>query len=961
MSNDRWTQIQDVFNRALECAPTERAAFLQTACAGDAELRREVESLLAYDGHWAARIESAIRTTALSVVDDSLIGKRLGAYLLREEIGRGGMGSVYLAERVDREFQKQAAVKVIRRGLDTADVLERFRYERQILASLDHPGIAHLLDGGTTPDGRPYLVMEYVDGRRIDDYCRDRLLTVNERLQLFCGVCDAVSYAHRNLIVHRDLKPGNILVTADGSPKLLDFGIAKLLSGDAMRTDLTSLTTGALRLTPDYASPEQVLGLPVTTATDIYSLGAVLYELVCDSAAHVLDTRSPDEIRQVVCDVEPPRPSEVARKARLPWARQLEGDLDRIIAMALHKDAERRYVSVDQFSSDIERYLNGLPVVAREDTIVYRTRKFLLRHRFATAGATLAVVSTVAGGVMALHQARQAEAQRQIAEAQRSVAERERHNAESAQKAAEANLRDAQAQRRRAEQRLQELVQLANSSLFGVHDQIARLPGAVDVRRNIVRSTLGYLENLTKDAATDPQLLRSVAAAYARLGDVQGLPTTPSLGDYAGALESYRTADRLCSRLLQGNPDDLKLQEQWLSLQYRIAAVLGETQRTTEAKAVYENALAKAELARKRVSPSDGVLREEAEMRMRLATLYTGADNGKAIPHLQRSIEIASRLAEQSPNDDDRQSLLAIARARLGTAFFFQGQVQEGLAWARRSLEIRKELIRRRPNNVAYLHDLMVAYGRVGDLSGGPFLTGNAGDSAAALENYRDALAIAEKLESLDNRDTNAKIDLAVANMRVGITAQQPDSLTHLRKAAALFEGTLKEAPNSVRRSNNLATTYEYLGRRLHENREWDEAAEAFRRSLALTKEGIRVDPSNVSARVQLMASYDGFIPLLVAAGRLKEAESAALDAIEGARGNVASGINPGRMAPFVPRAYEWLGDVYQAAKDWRHAKQAWTQSAAEWRIVMAQYPATPDGDKQLASVEKLIASSSGP
>ena len=293
-------------------------------------------------------------SAARAATVDPLLGTRVGAYLLTKEIGRGGMGSVYLGERADREFESRVAVKVIRLGLDTADVLERFRHERQILASLHHRSIAGLMDGGTTADGRPYLVMEYVDGRRIDEYCKTQSLTLDQRLDLFCQVCEGVSYAHRNLVVHRDLKPANILVTADGAPKLLDFGIAKLLSGDGR--DVTMLTAGAARLTPNYASPEQVKGLPVNTGTDVYSLGAVLYELICDTPAHRLASSSTEEIRRVVCEREPERPSEAAERAGLPWARQLRGDLDNIIGMALRKDADRRYASVDQFAEDIRRY-----------------------------------------------------------------------------------------------------------------------------------------------------------------------------------------------------------------------------------------------------------------------------------------------------------------------------------------------------------------------------------------------------------------------------------------------------------------------------------------------------------------------------------------------------------------------------------------------------------------------------
>src|SRR5262245_28756322 len=343
---------------------------------------------------------------------------RVGPYRLIREIGRGGMGTVLLAVRSDDAFQKRVAIKVLRRGMDTDAIVGRFRHERQILASLEHPHIASLLDGGTTDDGLPYFVMEYVDGQLVTDYCDAKALDTTSRLELFRKICAAVQHAHQNLVIHRDIKPANVLVTSDGTPKLLDFGIAKLLNPDPGVQTLAATIAGSPLMTPEYASPEQVRGETVTTATDVYSLGVLLYELLTGRRPYDLPSRTPDEIQRVVCNSVPVRPSTVvthaassqstrdrpeidSERTRPPDAdrlrRRLAGDLDNIVLKALAKEPSRRYASVDQFSEDIHRHLTGLPVIARKDTLGYRTAKFIRRNRAGVAAAALVVLALVAG------------------------------------------------------------------------------------------------------------------------------------------------------------------------------------------------------------------------------------------------------------------------------------------------------------------------------------------------------------------------------------------------------------------------------------------------------------------------------------------------------------------------------------------------------------------------------------
>ena len=441
MEPERWRQIEDLFHSALDCEPRRRAVFLDSACAGDASLRIEIESLLSsYDkGSFTETPAFAEGVKLLEEREEhSLAGQNIGPYRVIRKIGQGGMGAVYLAGRADEAYQKEVAIKLIKRGQDTDDVIRRFRGERQILASLDHPNITRLLDGGTTEDGLPYFVMEYIQGQPIDNYCDSHKLSVDGRLKLFQSVCAAVHFAHQNLVIHRDIKPGNILVTAEGVPRLLDFGIAKLLAAEPAIPDRT--LTIARRLTPESASPEQVLGGSITTASDVYSLGVLLYKLLAGHSPYRLAGRSSDEFERAICEEDPERPSAVIDRAEgavTPQSisetregtpeklrRRLRGDLDNIVLMALRKEPQRRYASVLQFSEDIRRHLEGLPVIARRDTPGYRAAKFVGRHKTGVAAAALIFLSLTAGIVATLRQTRLARAERDRAQLEKAKADR---------------------------------------------------------------------------------------------------------------------------------------------------------------------------------------------------------------------------------------------------------------------------------------------------------------------------------------------------------------------------------------------------------------------------------------------------------------------------------------------------------------------------------------------------------
>src|SRR5438874_8474118 len=523
---ERWKQVEVVFGQALELPAGERAAFIQKNCEGDEELRREVESLLeshASAGRFIDQPDIFLKDDDASVA----AGQLIGAYRIVREIGRGGIGAVYLAERADEQYQKRVAIKLIKRGMDTDSVLRHFRNERQILASFDHPNIARLFDGGTTEDGLPYFVMEYVEGLPINEYCSAHGLSVVDRLKLFREVCAAVSYAHRHTVIHRDIKMSNIFVTSEGTPKLLDFGIAKILAPGAGAEGLMTMT-GVRPMTPEYASPEQIRGEPVTTASDVYSLGVVLYELLTGRSPYRFTSRAPHDVERAITEQEPTRPSTATglhrkQHSELSNRKLLRGDLDNILLMALRKEPARRYQTVDQFAEDIRRHLESRPVRARKDTIGYRARKFVRRNKVAVAASLLILVSLIGGLIATAWHAHRATVQKAL-----------------------------------AERRFNDVRQLAHSVLFDYHDAIKNLPGATRVRERLVKDALNYLDSLAREATGDPALQRELAAAYERVGDVRGEAFGASLGDRAGATDSYRKALTIREALVAAAPRDVQ-------------------------------------------------------------------------------------------------------------------------------------------------------------------------------------------------------------------------------------------------------------------------------------------------------------------------------------------------------------------------------------------------------------------
>ncbi len=442
MDSARWINVKDIFNKAVALNEAAREKYLSEVCTGDEELKKEVISLLnsfETSGDFLDNPDNILEQDN-QTSKDPYLNKKISSYNLERLIAAGGMGFVYLGVRSDGEFTQKVAVKLIKNNFTSEYLLHRFQNERQTLANLNHPYIANLLDGGTTQEGIPYFIMEFIDGVPIDKYCDYNNLSIKERLEIFIKICSAVSYAHKNLIVHRDLKPSNILVTKDGNPKLLDFGIAKILNQDnPLAADQTQ--TAVWNLTPDYASPEQVKGENITTSSDVYSLGVLLYKLLSGHHPYKIDSYLPNEITKIVCNTEPEKPSTIIfsgekssdekdnlfqsspeqiskmRKAGIDKiSKILSGDLDNIVLMALRKEHERRYSTVEQFAEDINRYLRGLPVIARSDTIKYRAAKFIQRHKFGVSAFLIIFLLLITGIIGISWQANVAAKQRDKAE-----------------------------------------------------------------------------------------------------------------------------------------------------------------------------------------------------------------------------------------------------------------------------------------------------------------------------------------------------------------------------------------------------------------------------------------------------------------------------------------------------------------------------------------------------------------
>jgi non-specific serine/threonine protein kinase/serine/threonine-protein kinase len=740
-----WERVKELFAGARELPIDRRPTWLAGHCGGDTLLRDEVERLLAHD----AQAEGFLEEPLVQGFGRSLAGLRLGPWRLEAEIGRGGMGSVFRAVREQAGFRQEAALKLIRESLLTDDVLARFEQERRILARLRHPGIAAFLDGGTTVEGLPWLAMEYVEGVPLDRFCEQHALDLSPRLELFRAVCVAVEYAHRNLVVHRDLKPANILVTTDGVVKLLDFGIAKLTEPS---DDPAGRATATLRpaLTPDYASPEQVRGEPVGTATDVYSLGVVLYELLAGVRPYDVGN-SVDELVRAVCDTQPPRPSvAAARRVRAPGgaaarglpAAQLAGDLDTIVLKALHKTPERRYGSVSALEEDLGRLLQGLPVRARPDTLTYRARKFATRHRVAVASGAVALASLLLGSAAALRQA-------QLAEQNRA----------------------------RAERRFTDLRRVANALVFEVYEAVAEVPGATRARELVLRRASEHLDRLAAEAPGDAALAAELAEAYHRLGDVLGVAGQANLGRPGDALAAHHKALALREHVGQESPGDIEARVKLTRSLMRVAQAETEVEPSL---ALARRAVAEA-MALTRHAPQDGELRRLlADAQYELGAQYRAiGDSEHALPRFSEALALYEALAAGG----DAKALRGSARCQRRLAALLVERGDAGaLAHARRSLELEEAALAQAPQSAVLRRDVSVAAIQVA------VALAAAGQQRAGLPHLWRALALRRAALAADARDDQARRDVASTLGYLGVALAD---LGEWSRAALVLEEAL--------------------------------------------------------------------------------------------------------------------------------------------------------------------------
>jgi serine/threonine-protein kinase len=817
---DRWQEIQALFQAAAELAPAARGAYLAEACAGDEVLRREVLALLdaerrSSDEHLISDVVALAARALAGAAGESWAGRQLGPYRLLRELGRGGMGTVYLAERVDEHYRAQVAIKFVRAGPATPELARRFLIERQILADLTHPHIAWLLDGGTAPDGTPYLVMEYVDGQPIDAWCETHGLGLDGRLALFERVCSAVQYAHQALVVHRDLKPSNILVARDGTPKLVDFGIAKLLADDE-----AAETTATLRLlTPAYAAPEQVRGGRIGVATDVYGLGGVLYRLVTGRTPIDLDGATPADVERRICETEPLAPSAAAAEPAAAWRRALRGDLDTIVLKALRKEPERRYASVEQLAGDLRRYGAGLPVSARPDTMGYRSRKFLRRHRigvlFTAALATLTAAYT-------LQVAR--ERDRARIEAQRATRVSEfLERLFTVSNPRESRNRDVTAR------------ELLERGAARVDRELAAEPAAQTALMRVIGRVyynLGYFDEAVRQLDRTLTLRRDmhrgvhpdVAQSETDLADA--LYNAGALGP---AETHFREALRMQHALHAGDHPDV------LATLEGLAAFLSRTERLDEAARHYRDALA----MRQRLGPDSGSL---ASLSDGLAsTLMRQGDYAGAEPLFRRAVAL---VRQRQPLDS---LILSVAIHNLAGVLVDLGQLDEASRLQREALEI----------TIAFYgpDHPVVSSGRLGL---GRLLR-QRGDLTGAEEQFRRALAI----DSVRLGATHPDMGTNLGQLGTTLLAQgrYAEAETALRRALAIRRQALgAEHPYVAISLNELAGLF-------YARRQWSLAEGQYRQALALRR---RVHPPE---HPYIAYSLVGLAKTLLAERRSADAE----------------------------------------------------------------------------------------
>ena len=784
MTPERWQQIRELLHSAMQIPVAERSAFLDSKCSDDPTLRKEVDLFLSAERKVSQEFLESPEPFTEGI--SSTPRTRLGPYEIVAFIGAGGMGEVYRAR--DMRLDRTVAIKVLP-FLSSPDPQRRKQFQREAraISLLQHPNICtfYELDHHA---GADFLVMEFVEGLPIDQYCDSHRLTITERLNLFRQVCSAVQYAHQHLIIHRDIKPSNILVSTAGEPKLLDFGLAKILNPTVDEAQQQQTLTLQRALTPAYASPEQITGSTITTATDLYSLGVVFYELLTGRSPYRLSSHAPEEFMRAICEREPERPSHAVRQfenstpnsealatSEIAVRRQstpeklskmLAGDLDNIIFVALRKEPQRRYSSVEQFAQDIQRHLDSLPVTARKDTFRYRTSTFVRRHKLGVAAATVIGFTLLTALIVTVHATRIARQQAQIARTERA----------------------------RAERRFNDVRRVANSLIFDLPGPIHQLPGATTVEKMLYDNGLKYLDSIAADAEGDLSLQRELATGYKGLGDSQGFPYGSSLGDFAGALVSYRKCLQMRQKLVSTDPSNIPDQIDLAKTYRTIGALLFKTGDVSGAKESTHKALQIIQPIVEAHGDNAKALHEFGNVLLTVGSVdgqgladgYEGRPSVSLKYHLD-SIDVFRKLQQKQPDVLLWQQSIAFLEVLISGDYLQDAKVDPAMRHAQEALQIlnRLDKIADTATKSTLAGQKAAAHSKIGDT----FLFGGHWQEAAS--EYRTELALYKEL--YDVRDQGARGNLA-------------DGYINLGHAESL-EGNLSAGLNSIRRGLDLLPT----------------------------------------------------------------------------------------------------------------------------------------------------------
>lgn len=878
-SSEQWQRVEDLFSTAADLSGDDRRHFLSTIHEG--ELREFVRKLLDHTGDAGEQIARTIESVAqIASPEESWTGRRFGPYSILREIGRGGMGAVFEAQRDDSEYRLRVALKVALSFRDNAFFKERFRQERQILAALEHPYIARFLDGGTE-NGLPYFVMEYVEGIPVTDYCDQQKLGLRERIELFRQICAAVDHAHAHLIIHRDLKPGNVLVNSSGTPKLVDFGIAKLRDADSE----IGVTTSAMLWTPDYASPEQVRCQSITTRSDTYSLGLILYELLCGAKAQVADTSSPLALDRSICETEPSAPSlRAATSGNKQLAAALTGDLDAIMLRAVQKEPERRFESAAALSEDLRRYLHGEPVLSRRASVAYQIQKLVRRHRLVFASAALVAISLIGGIIATVYQARL------------------------------------------ASQRFDQVREMSHALMFDIHDAIKPLSGSVPAQRLVVDTALRYLDNLAK-TASDPKLQLEIAAGYDRIGSVQGDYVKPSLGKREEALQSFRKA----LALLQALPSsslDAEAKTLLAGVHIRIGNHLLDGSAAAEGKQHIEKAIEILEPIASKPHPDSTIDRTLAEAYVAFAN--TSRSGGHSvIERTVRAISILEPIAATAPAKDPIHINLATALSITGGAHFTSHRVAEAVPYFDKAVRSFEKIVEANPNDAQTRRSLMLAHSKLGDAYWG--IDGySLGDRQKALPSFQRMMESAKWIHGRDPQNVSVRMDYAISLMRYGdaLDPADPQGVELLSKSRQLIDEILALNPKDARLARQQLDVCLRLAKRYMATRQHGEEAMRTLEHGARTGEIIaRADRSNVSIRGWMLRIYHPMLHEFVARNDLPKARQSAERAVDTARQLAVLDSTSPIAIMLVARTYKLASGVLPP-----HATELRLQSRALWQ-----------------------------